>query len=42
MHEEDIKPMCCWNAGTLPRDAVESPSVDVFKTRLDSSLCDLL
>ena len=28
-----------WNR--LPRGAVESPSLEIFKTRLDSFLCDL-
>ena len=26
----------------LPRDAVESPSLEIFKTRLDKVLCSLL
>ncbi|KFQ12031.1 hypothetical protein N330_01757, partial [Leptosomus discolor] len=29
-----------WNR--LPREAVESPSLEIFKTRLDMILCDLL
>jgi len=29
-----------WNR--LPREAVESPSVEIFKTRLDAYLCGLL
>ncbi|GAB0177706.1 hypothetical protein GRJ2_000235900 [Grus japonensis] len=29
-----------WNR--LPREAVESPSVEIFKTRLDAILCNLL
>jgi len=29
-----------WNRS--PREVVESPSVDVFKTRLDKVLCSLL
>jgi len=27
---------------TLPREAVESPSLEIFKTRLDKVLCSLL
>ena len=26
----------------VPREAVESPSMEIFKTRLDTYLCDLL
>jgi len=26
----------------LPRDVVESPSLEIFKTNLDTFLCDLL
>ncbi|GAB0185850.1 hypothetical protein GRJ2_001050300 [Grus japonensis] len=29
-----------WNR--LPREAVESPSLEIFKTRLDAILCNLL
>jgi len=29
-----------WNR--LPREVVESPSVEIFKTRLDKVLCSLL
>ncbi|KFQ26478.1 hypothetical protein N332_02681, partial [Mesitornis unicolor] len=29
-----------WNR--LPREVVESPSLETFKTRLDMFLCDLL
>ena len=29
-----------WNR--LPREAVQSPSMEIFKTRLDAYLCDLL
>ena len=30
----------CWNR--LPREAVDAPSVEVFKTRLDGALGSLL
>ena len=26
----------------LPREAVDSPSLEIFKTRLDTNLCSLL
>jgi len=29
-----------WNR--LPREAAESPSMEIFKTQLDAYLCDLL
>ncbi|KFQ14745.1 hypothetical protein N330_06466, partial [Leptosomus discolor] len=29
-----------WNR--LPREVVESPSLEIFKTRLDAVLCNLL
>ncbi|KFQ00291.1 hypothetical protein N330_04604, partial [Leptosomus discolor] len=29
-----------WNR--LPREVVESPSLEIFKTHLDAFLCDLL
>jgi len=29
-----------WNS--LPREAVESPSLEMFRTRLNTYLCDLL
>ncbi|KFV09983.1 hypothetical protein N340_12539, partial [Tauraco erythrolophus] len=29
-----------WNR--LPREAVESPSLEMFQTRLDAFLCDLI
>ena len=29
-----------WNR--LPRQIVESPSIDIFRTRLDAYLCNLL
>ena len=29
-----------WNR--LPREVVESPSMEIFKTQLDTNLCDLL
>jgi len=28
--------------GKYPREAVESPSLEIFKTRLDAFLCNLL
>ncbi|KFU96507.1 hypothetical protein M959_00886, partial [Chaetura pelagica] len=30
----------CWNR--LPREAVEAPSLEVFKARLDEALCSLV
>ena len=35
-----VKVMELWNR--LPREVVESPSMEIFKTRLDTYLCDLL
>ena len=30
----------CWNR--LPREAVDAPSLEVFKARLDGALCSLV
>ena len=30
------------NRNRLPREVVESPSLEIFKTRLDAYLCDLV
>jgi len=38
-HEEELL-MEHWNR--LPRGIVESPSLEIFKTRLDKVLCSLL
>ena len=35
-----IRVMECWNR--LPREDVESPSMEIFKACLDACLCDLL
>ena len=35
-----VRVMEHWNR--LPKEVVESPSVEIFKTRLDAYLCDLL
>jgi len=35
-----VRVMEQWNR--LPREVVESPSVEIFKTHLDAYLCDLL
>ena len=35
-----VRVMEHWNK--LPREVVESPSVEIFKTSLDTYLCDLL
>ena len=35
-----VRVMDHWN--TLPREAVESPALEIFKTQLDAYLCDLL
>jgi len=32
----------CKKLHRLPREAVESPSLEIFKTRLDKVLCSLL
>ena len=29
-----------WNS--LPREVVESPSLEIFRTRLDAELCDMM
>ena len=35
-----VRVMEHWNR--LPRDVVESPSMEIFKTCLDAYLCDLM
>ena len=35
-----VRVMEQWNR--LPREDVESPSMEIFKTHLDAYLCDLL
>jgi len=32
----------CFKADRLPREVVESPSLEIFKTHLDKVLCSLL
>jgi len=42
MRKNFFTPRVTENWNRLPREAVESPSLEIFKTRLDKVLCSLL